>query len=421
MVRNLLACTLLLLMVILNSGVAAANTIHVPVDQPTIQAGIDAANNGDTVLVSPGTYKENINFQGKAITVTSEAGSSKTIIDGGQITEAVSFVSNETNSSILSGFTIQNGFAAFSTTGFSAGGILIQNSSPTIKHNVIARNFGCGIGIYFGAPIIQFNTIRYTAGANATYCGPSLASGVLVYGEGTQYGLGSVQLISNIISSNNGEGIYLWIAGIPLVKGNLIRENGSSGILMQGDGAPLIIENLIVANQGPSYGGGLVLSIPNGQYRTTNTVVTSNTIVRNTVLASGDGSGIYVSGFYDHVVFENNIVIGTGKGAAVDCDATYLPNGPAPAFLYNDVLNPTGLDYDGGCTGDTGQNGNISANPLLTKAYRLTAGSPAIDAGDNSALDLPTRDIVGNPRIVNGNGGPTATVDIGAFEFMPAP
>jgi hypothetical protein len=48
-----------------------ASTIHVPKDQPTIQAGINAANNGDTVLVSPGKYVENINFNGRAITVTS--------------------------------------------------------------------------------------------------------------------------------------------------------------------------------------------------------------------------------------------------------------------------------------------------------------------------------------------------------------
>jgi len=64
------------------SAITAAITIHVPADQPTIQAAIDAANNGDTVLVSSGTYKENIDFHGKAITLVSQNGPAATIIDG---------------------------------------------------------------------------------------------------------------------------------------------------------------------------------------------------------------------------------------------------------------------------------------------------------------------------------------------------
>jgi len=64
--------------------IAVSATIHVPPDQPTIQAGIDVAVGGDTVLVAPGTYVENIDFKGKAITVTSEQGADVTVIDGGK-------------------------------------------------------------------------------------------------------------------------------------------------------------------------------------------------------------------------------------------------------------------------------------------------------------------------------------------------
>lgn len=399
-----------------------AATIKVPADQPTIQAGINVATTGDVVLVSPGTYMENINFKGKAITVKSSGGANVTIIDGGQITAVVSFVSWEKSTSVLSGFTIQNGLAAFSTTNDSAGGILIQNSSPTVTHNVITKNYGCGIGIYFGAPVIEFNTISHTSTSStkSTYCSPSVASGVLLYGEGTQFGKGPVQLIHNTISKNDGEGIYLWIGGNPLIQSNIISGNKSSGILMQNDGAPLIVQNLIVGNQGTqSYGGGILLDIPNGSYRTKNTVVSDNTIVGNTVPNNGAGSAVYVSGFYDHAIFENNIVIGTGTGAAVDCDATYLPSGPAPLFHHNDVLSANGSDYAGGCAGDTGLDGNISNDPIFAAGYRLKAGSPAIDAGDNAALDLPSQDLAANPRIINGNGGSTAIVDMGAYEFIP--
>ena len=62
------------------TGAADAATIRVPVDQPTIQAAIDAAATGDTVLVSSGTYTEQIDFRGKAIAVASESGPATTAI-----------------------------------------------------------------------------------------------------------------------------------------------------------------------------------------------------------------------------------------------------------------------------------------------------------------------------------------------------
>jgi hypothetical protein len=60
----------------------AAATVNVPAQQTSIQDGINAAASGDIVLVAPGTYFENINFNGKAITVTSSGGPAVTKIDG---------------------------------------------------------------------------------------------------------------------------------------------------------------------------------------------------------------------------------------------------------------------------------------------------------------------------------------------------
>jgi len=102
--KAVLACALLLFPC---SAIAA--TIHVPADQSTIQAGIDAAFDGDLVLVSPGTYLENIDFLGKGITVQSEQGDDLTVIDGNQNGSVVSFANGEPEDAVLDGFTIING------------------------------------------------------------------------------------------------------------------------------------------------------------------------------------------------------------------------------------------------------------------------------------------------------------------------
>src|SRR5262249_7795699 len=120
-------------------------TIRVPVDQPTIQAAINIADLGDTVLVAPGTYVENIDFLGKRITVTSESGPQNTIIDGGNTNPVATFITGESRDTTLNGFTLQNGKGnLLNNTGFGGGGgVSIAVSSPTITNNVITNNQGC--------------------------------------------------------------------------------------------------------------------------------------------------------------------------------------------------------------------------------------------------------------------------------------
>jgi len=124
---------------------ALAAAIHIPADQPTIQDGIDAAIDGDFVLVATGTYVENINFRGKTITLQSEAGAELTVIDGDQNGPVLRFSNDETEESIIEGFTIRNGSGTYFewTPGvwdYCGGGIFCYASSPTITNCTITGN-----------------------------------------------------------------------------------------------------------------------------------------------------------------------------------------------------------------------------------------------------------------------------------------
>src|SRR5258708_40378417 len=86
---------------------SAQNTIRVPADKATIQAAILSAANGDTVLVSAGTYREKVNFSKKAGTLKSGSGPDLTLIDGaGPPGPVISFFQGEGLTSLLQGFTV---------------------------------------------------------------------------------------------------------------------------------------------------------------------------------------------------------------------------------------------------------------------------------------------------------------------------
>ncbi|MFH2001751.1 MAG: right-handed parallel beta-helix repeat-containing protein, partial [Planctomycetota bacterium] len=126
-------------------------TIQVPADFPTISLAINAAVNGDVILVAPGTYTENISFSGKAITVTSTSGASLTVIDGSKVNSTVLFSNSELLSSRLDGFTITNGDS------LEGGGIRCISASPTIANCIIAENnatFGGGMFISGASPLV---------------------------------------------------------------------------------------------------------------------------------------------------------------------------------------------------------------------------------------------------------------------------
>lgn len=359
-------CMVPAFLVVLTCGSAAASTINVPADQPTIQDGINAAVNGDTVLVAPGTYTENINFNGKAITVTSSAGPKVTIIDGGGLGTAVSFVSGETNASVLSGFTIQHG---------SNSGVYIDFSSPLIKNNIITNNSASwGGGLYIlgqsSAQVIG-NTIR----GNTAYSG---GGGIGLFGAG------SVRIEDNKFTKNNGGG-----------------EGGAFWIVNEAD--EIIVQNLMyndVASSGTEF-YALIPQSTSGYRLINNTIVSNNPSADAAVVADGFNTN-------DELI--NNVILAPGTSAALLCNPIYQ-YGP-PIVRFNDAWSPKGIWYGGMCAEDGGIMGNISANPAFVSwtNFELQNSSPAVNAGTNSAPYLPKKDLANKPRIVGG------TIDLGAYE-----
>ncbi len=392
--RGLLITSLVVLWsaVFLSATVIEAAIIHVPSDQATIQMAIYAAGDGDTVLAAPGTYMENINFFGKAITVKSEEGPEVTIIDGNQSGSVVTFASGEGQASVLRGFTLQNGFASFYDPSFGdGGGIRIDNASPTVADNVIINNKACegaGISISFGSPIVQGNVI--TNNIKAGCSGGSGGGGISIGGSA------SAQILDNIISNNvvgsaDGGGLSLFAAGTPRIQNNVISGNIASGLYTSGGGISivnysdaLIVQNLIIGNNA-GRGGGIFWGVPSGNR---GPLLVNNTIAEND---SPQGSGIYAAGFDFGTVMTNNIIVGKKGQTAVYCEGLYdnLP----PVFNFNDVFSLSGTAYGGICADQTGINGNISGDPLFANEGESAVFNEIHDAQFPGGFTLNQQDV----------------------------
>lgn len=175
---------------------ACATIIRVPSQYPTIQAGIDAAVNGDTVLIADGIYtglgNKNLDFAGRAILVVSENGPHSCIIDCEQMGRGFYFHSGETANSIVDGFTITRGWDPL------GAGINCASSSPTIIRCIISYcrypgGYGGGIYVSGGSPHIL----------NCTIYGNDVPGG---RGGGIYFTASNLVINSCILNNNSAEG-----------------------------------------------------------------------------------------------------------------------------------------------------------------------------------------------------------------------
>jgi len=298
-----------------------------------IQDAINASWDGDVIVVKPGTYRERITFNGRAVTVRSDKPDNPVTVQATVITSStgatVTFDFDEGDRSVLEGFTI------------TGRGILCLSASPTISKNVIRNCDGAGItGQQDAAPTILDNTILSNKQEGIYACAG------LIRG--------------NTISDNSAGAAFC--SG--LVRDNAITGNGPAGGLYFCDGE--IAGNRIVGNYADSYGGGLY-SCAAGIH---NNVIAGNSaareggglhdctrsIVNNTIV--GNRAGELGGGLSESpAVVRNNIVAFNeapqAGGIYGECTNTYN------AFWMNQ-----GGNFAGGAKSGAG---DIAVDPLFAR------------------------------------------------------
>jgi predicted outer membrane repeat protein len=362
------------------------DVLLVPSEYAVIQDAIDAAEDGDTVLVSPGTYQENINYSGKNIVIGSYAivyGSAETfinqtIIDGGGNGSVVTVNSGEDSTAVLDGFTITGGTSEY------GGGIYIDSVNSTLKNLVVIGN---------------------TANSNG--------GGIHVAGSGWT-SMSSPRLENLIImgnSANSGGGISCWIYSSPSLENVTIRGNTAEsygGGILSWESNPSLENVTISGNTAGSSGGGGIYSYSSG-ISLGNVNISDNS-------TSGPGGGIYYNqsnSNLTNVTISGNSATGEdGFGGAIyHTTVSYSTllncilwnNSPQEIYFSGEIEWNSGSSTaaycdiqdgeDGIITNNNGtvtwEEGNIDTNPLFCNPdsgdFTLAENSPCVSSGENGA------------------------------------
>lgn len=419
------------------SGMASSATIQVPGDYSTIQAAIDAAAAGDIVLVAPGTYVENLNFQGKAITLKSSDGPKTTVIDGGSPTDpnygsVVLFENNEGRDSVIQGFTLINGTGTFDPTyQFLGGGIRCKGASPTIVDNIITGNtavYSGGINCYpDAAPLIQNNDISYNTASKldgAIECwnnSDAVITGNRFEGNSAaDIGAILIGLKSDVVLNDNvfiGNHCQKYAGAIMIidqcdtvVSGNLFYDNTSTlegGAIRVAVNSTMLLTNNMICNN-TSYQGGAVSCAQGASMTSINNTICSNTATQN-------GGGLFCKQGCSMEIYNTILRNNSDVGGGVGKDLRLGSNATVTIDFCNIEGDETAVYLGPNSSLNWGAN-MIDADPLFVDEangdWHLTYPSPCRDAGSDAITGIPGNDFEGDMRTAHGQA------DMGADEFF---
>jgi len=352
---------LVTVMLLLTAAAVPGATLYVPDDYWTIQEAVDASTSGDTIIVRPGVYAENVDLGGKSIVLTSEKGPHVTTIDGNRVGSVVTYAKGEGPGSVLRGFTITNGYDT------RAAGILCSGvDALVIAGNIIRDN-----------EAFQYH---YSHGGGI-YC---VDSRNLV--------LRNNRIMNNIVRSNGGAvndsfggGLYLSNCSNILLCNSVIAENevatnNSCGAGIYASGSSLkVVNSTIVANEAYGEGGGI--------FNRSSTIDVFNTILWNNRASAGP---------------EIWLETATSPPSVLSIDYSDLEGGQQSVH----VQPGSSLQWGPAM---------IDSDPLLVDSddgdYHLLFASPCRNSGSNAAVPPVVRfDFEGDPRIHDGD------IDMGADE-----
>jgi len=336
----------------------------------TIQHGINVSSNSDTVLVQPGTYMENINYNGKLITVGSlfltiqdTTYISSTTIDGNNSGKVVIFENSEDSTAILCGFTITNGLASGSWPDNYGGGIYCNYSSPSLENLTITGNSadGDGGGIYCDNSSPSLENLTITDNSADAHGG-----GIYCW-DNSSPNLENLTITDNSAEGGGG-GIYCWHSSPSLQNVTISSDSGSfgGGVYFYNYSSPSL-ENVTISGNSSFYHGGGIYCSHYSSPSLVNVTISDNS-------ADGDGGGIYST-----------------NSSPVLINSILWNDSPDEIYINSGSVTATYSDIEGGFTGT----GNIDSYPLFVDPvngdYNLTWAnypipdttmSPCIDAGD---------------------------------------